>query len=1522
MQTPRPNDAARRPMTPSIRIVRRLRRAARRTVRPALVWAVVAAYGLTNVGGAYAAEKSFWSARRETASRRSPAGGMRVASLTAGADVLRQMPAARPVAFQSALRGAESRLTGGDVAGRPSVWLTGAVLPYGTVREIHTARNPKAPLVVHIQDAHEIEDAQRNIAAMIDGLRTARGVSLVGLEGARGAFDFNPFRRSSRADVNRAAADVLLGANYIGGAEFAALTAQREPTLWGLEDAALYRANVQALTASESSRDEARRRLAALERAADALKEKIYGPAMKDYDRHVRDHAAHREGLSTFVDYLFTARPATAPVPTNLALLREALRAESSLDFKAAERERMNLVENLVAKLSKDELQTLLDDSLSLKAGRVSYGDYQHRLVALCGRHGIDHSRRSSLAAYMAYVDRAERIDKDALLTELDREEATLPLTLARTPAEGRLAAAARRLSMLRRLTANEMSQADWNAYAAERDGVLALAGELKALGAGDVPSLDAAFLKPFEDFCRAALARNDALVGNLLAKMAAQKSDAAVLVAGGFHTRGLTDLLNKKDVSYVVVAPKIAAIPEGHSSVAAFTRDPLPLEKLLAGELISINYPRLANPELLTTVSDGGSRQGAAETIAAAVVGTFAPESALTSSMISDLGATDVDGAFAARRLDVGGEKVIAALFEEGRPSSLKENVRFSSTVSLDGRTFTLEIAADSGLSLGFSLVADRLVKGFKSIDAWLAKHPLPAGLSIKDVSPTATAPRGSLLAGLRMILAEPDGTRFTTIAEYEKRVGSRKGAQLHQLTALGLLVRQDWKNPKTGKTLAVFRPAAWLSDARVNHPRAWRALMEGEFPALVKRTIPEGEISLTRELVFTAIFNGNYFDDQFTEQQSIIKKFTDESSKIKSEHWNFVFAAQQVWKLAEMIDELSPDARSAMARYIQRHSAHPEFQDNRVYRVMDMLGRHRSARTAYAEAHPFEPPPTVLRRLTEDAGELATILAEVTQYRLTQAEKKNGDLLNEILLLEGIEREWMKAQAFASATRLAFDEQAMIDRYRRNKGEMVSFLYGFALPNDARELEEMFATLIDKGEKHLAGYALGALLSGLQADFEKALLAARQAGKSNDDRAFGTVLKTYRDAFTELMPLIAQNDLVLRDPLTHEPTMTAAAFARELIRRHRLITTYHGRDPDKAGNFDTNILVRRKGRDIVPLDASDSVKLGMKDDEVVTLTGVAQGALDDLAGKAGMDREALPSVRDGRVTLTTGLLRRLGTPLLGTVDIVKNGSGKGSRNARVIGFTSDGLPITSDLAKGVYALSATIFDQDAGKDRSFVEIGIAQVTAQNKANRDAGLPDVGMTLFASDLTHADFLSELDRLGYEKDPAGNIYRYRLTDAKARYAPAITLVKIPNAYLYSAVTGDFLRAEDPTLIGKEGLWPDAHDAAFIEYIASGRAFEALRSGRGTVFIAGNIDNGGAEVDAAFLALQRLTGRPIINELCAKPKGEKGGAQVRLAAERSFGGVPVRSRLVEGFQDRKSTRLNSSHNPASRMPSSA
>lgn len=584
------------------------------------------AYSLTNVVFVHAAESAFWADRKKAAQRlrtSSSETGYDSPNLTDGQrQLLAQLPGARPMDFRatepSAASGAVTQASPvgrafdrADIEHIPS-WISSLVLPYAAVRDIHLSSKPGAPLVVHVQDAHGLEDAQRNVAGLIESLRQERGISLVGLEGASGAFALDPYRAFPDPAVTKDIADYFLKEATITGPEYAGLTSSAPPLLWGVEDQGRYEENIRSFRESIANQPAVSAQLKDLTAAADLLKLKVYSPELKEFDRRFAGYQDGREGLGAYVKFLMDSHLGSKTPFPNLRLLLEALAWEDGLDFKRVERDRLHLVETLTRRLPEKVLNHLVQQSLLYRAGRMTYGDYYRFLRALCAQNGISLSDFGSLGDYITYVLVAERINRNDLLDELYRLEAGVQTALAATMPEKRLVEASRDLSLLAKLTSHAMTPADWADFQTNRKRVLSAPLELKVvsldLPRGESPEIPRrsenfeALLAPFEEFCAYAVGRNNALVDNLLAKMAADKAPAAILVAGGFHTDGLTRVLRGKGASYVVLTPKIEDIPKENAYLDVFARDALPLEKLFEGDKINLLAPQVMGESNLKT--------------------------------------------------------------------------------------------------------------------------------------------------------------------------------------------------------------------------------------------------------------------------------------------------------------------------------------------------------------------------------------------------------------------------------------------------------------------------------------------------------------------------------------------------------------------------------------------------------------------------------------------------------------------------------------------------------------------------------------------------------------------------------------------------------------------------------------------------------------------------------------------------------------------------------------------------------
>lgn len=564
---------------------------------------ISAIYFFTNVAAVHASESTFWAERRRASFQKvrgeEELSTGRISTNPSSQMLLAQLPHASPMEMGRSFPprnavGPNDKKGPFSIGPKAGDWLGKLVMPYGSVNDLYLSPKPDAPFIVHIQDAHGIEEAQRNIAAMIGLLTQEPGIQLVGLEGAEGPFSLAPYRDFPTPEMTKDVADFFLKKGLIAGPEYAGLTLPVSPQFFGAENNALYLSNVQALKSGYKEKESAMATLSTLKNETEQLKVTVYSKSLKIFDKHFESYHADKEKLADYVRYLVNKSPShiNCPPTPNLHLLVKALDEEYALDFKRVETERTQLVERLVEKLTKPDLQDLVDKSVDYRAGRMGYGDYHTHLRKICLDHKIALAEFPQLSRYISYVLLADEIDRKDLLNEMDSLERALPESLAKSSEEKKLVSLAHDLVLLNKLLRHEMTTIDWTAYQTRREDIYRFGARLAELN--PTQAISTAFtkeiLKPFEDFCSYAVQRNTSLTDNFSRELAQAKTNSGILVAGGFHTEGLSALLRQRQISYVVVTPKITNVPNDNRYLDILAKDPVPLEQLLTGDRIYLS--------------------------------------------------------------------------------------------------------------------------------------------------------------------------------------------------------------------------------------------------------------------------------------------------------------------------------------------------------------------------------------------------------------------------------------------------------------------------------------------------------------------------------------------------------------------------------------------------------------------------------------------------------------------------------------------------------------------------------------------------------------------------------------------------------------------------------------------------------------------------------------------------------------------------------------------------------------------
>ncbi|HOW28185.1 MAG TPA: hypothetical protein PK876_06760 [Elusimicrobiota bacterium] len=491
-------------------------------------------------------------------------------------------------------------------------WLSRVQTPYAEIVDVFLSQNPNAPRLVVVQDVHEQAGAQTNIARLLGHLSkgSPRGSSLlVGLEGAQGPFALDVYRRFPDPAVRDAVARHLLQSNVINGAEFVGMTADSPTELWGVEDNALYGEHVAAFKESVPSQAQADALLTDLKIRVSRLRERIYSPALARYIESYQAFHENRISLSGYVSALLESGAVVGDRYPQLALFAGAIRYERTLDFKKVEQQRQRLMGTFADRLDERHLQSLLSRSLDYRVGRIGYADYYGYLKGLCAlvdvrlEEGKSSGEYSEFCRYIQYVLLTERIEGRALFDELSLLEEGLFHAMVVNPEEKTLSGIDRALPLLQKLTTQSLTTREWMLYQ-KFSGALRISREtlsrIEATPSGEAVSPEemGRILSLHEKFYSVAVRRNDVMVSNLIGKLKGRRSagasdPSAVLVAGGFHTEGVSRLLKDSGVSYVVLSPRLETVSSGQRSLDYFRRGPTDLEKLFAGEKLFLNTPR-----------------------------------------------------------------------------------------------------------------------------------------------------------------------------------------------------------------------------------------------------------------------------------------------------------------------------------------------------------------------------------------------------------------------------------------------------------------------------------------------------------------------------------------------------------------------------------------------------------------------------------------------------------------------------------------------------------------------------------------------------------------------------------------------------------------------------------------------------------------------------------------------------------------------------------------------------------------
>ncbi|MFH1846943.1 MAG: pentapeptide repeat-containing protein [Candidatus Omnitrophota bacterium] len=488
---------------------------------------------------------------------------------------------------------------------------------------------PDVPrLVIHIQDAHCNYPAQQGIVKILDHLSRNYGITVVNMEGASGDYDLSIFNNIEGKNIKSHVADHFLREGLISGAEYYAINNPGQVKLWGVENPELYLENLNIYKDVLKSKAKINEYLITLESALKILKQRVYNSELLELDNQYFKFKRKSIKLEEYIEYLFQYAGKNNIELEDLSdvyFLRETFKQKNNIDFKKADIERSIIIDKLQRMLSKYRLENLISRILEFETDKISLRRFYAYLFKEAKAMALDVSPFCELKKYTEYISTYSKVDQSKIIEEIEALDERLRERLYENNEQRELSLLSKNLVLITNIFNLEITKDEYKYFKDNRQlfNVRQYLTFIRkrsqffnmALEIEDPPCDIDQELSKMDDFFICTASRDRAFLKNLKfsdqgnqsschcgkgispchceargkrePKQSLEDSKAhnqlttndqpltTVLIAGGFHSENLQDILKQENISYISIIPNFKS-PKDYSS---------PYLKRLSGE-------------------------------------------------------------------------------------------------------------------------------------------------------------------------------------------------------------------------------------------------------------------------------------------------------------------------------------------------------------------------------------------------------------------------------------------------------------------------------------------------------------------------------------------------------------------------------------------------------------------------------------------------------------------------------------------------------------------------------------------------------------------------------------------------------------------------------------------------------------------------------------------------------------------------------------------------------------------------
>lgn len=458
---------------------------------------------------------------------------------------------------------------------------------FGSIQESSFKKD--APVIVHIQDAHESLGAQESIAGILDEMASHYDIHFVGLEGADGVVDTSLLSTFPDADVKKQVGRRLLESGRISAGEYHAVITEQLTNIQGVENQALYQQNLEKFRTVMDLRESFEGPWDVFYGDLKMLEHRMYSERLMRFVEEQLKFSRHKVKMSDYLLHLLSFFPEDRrniiPDYPNLAVFIRAASLEKEINFSDAAFEREKMIQKLEKVLSRDQKDLLIIQSFKYSRNEIKSSDFHTYLKSLFKVSGFSDAEFRNILLYADYVTGLESVDLNGILNEIQEYEREIKVRLYSDPEQKafaewmeltrlliksvRLKSAREEVDLLEQLMNKEGIQSYTDYF-----GVLQQDFRFQSEGLSAIPAVLKTLPEAF-DFYRIAKLRDHHLISNTVQEMKRLGLTRAALVTGGFHAEGIANEMNGMQISYLTIVPKLGDDGATRPYVTILTKKP-----------------------------------------------------------------------------------------------------------------------------------------------------------------------------------------------------------------------------------------------------------------------------------------------------------------------------------------------------------------------------------------------------------------------------------------------------------------------------------------------------------------------------------------------------------------------------------------------------------------------------------------------------------------------------------------------------------------------------------------------------------------------------------------------------------------------------------------------------------------------------------------------------------------------------------------------------------------------------------